>query len=261
MVTNFYPVSLGLLRVFAAFMFWQHGAQKLFGFYGQQAASFTLVWFVGAAEFLGAVAIALGILTRPFALFLALDMAVLYLTRYLPQGFPPISNINGEVACQLFLVASLLLFTGPGRYSIRDDADPRLQKHLPLFLSVFRIVAGLLFVEHGVQKLFGLLGAEPEPFLSLRWFAGVIETFGGSAITLGLFTRPVAFLASGEMAVAYFLVPFARGFWPIQNQGERTILFCYIFLFLWTTGPGEVSLDGLLRRKRAPDETTADLEV
>jgi len=112
-------------------MFWQHGAQKLFGFYGQQAAPFTLLWFVGAAEFLGAIAIALGLLTRPLASILALDMAILYVTQYLPKGFPPITNINGEVACQLFLVASLLVFTGPGRHSVRNDIDPRLQKYFP----------------------------------------------------------------------------------------------------------------------------------
>jgi putative oxidoreductase len=231
-------------------MFWQHGAQKLFGFHGQPAAPFTLLWFVGAAEFLGAIAIALGFLTRPFASILALDMAILYVTQYLPKGFPPITNINGEVACQLFLVASLLVFTGPGRYSIRDDIDPRLQKYFPVFLSVFRILVALLFVEHGLQKLFGMLDGGTEPFLSLRWFAGVIECFGGSAIALGLFTRPIAFLASGEMAVAYFLVPFSRGFWPIQNQGERTILFCFIFLFLWTAGPGKISLDALVLSRK-----------
>jgi putative oxidoreductase len=251
---NFYSLSLALLRFFYAFLFWQHGAQKLLGFFGgEPAPPLSLTWFVGLAEFIGAVAVAVGFLTRPFALILAANMAFLYFGYYLPRGFPPAIETGGEVACLLLLTSLLLVFTGPGRYSVEnvlasghEGGPPNLEKYYPAFLSVFRILIGLLFVQHGVQKLFGMIGGEVEVFLSLRWFAGVIELFGGLAIALGFFTRAVAFLCCGEMAVAYFLVPITRGFWPIQNQGERTILFCYIFMYFWATGPGNFSLDGLL---------------
>ena len=240
-------------------MFWQHGAQKLFGFFGgAPAAPFTLLWFAGVVEFAGAIAIAVGFLTRPFAFLLAADMAILYLTQYLPLGFPPILNRDGEVACQLFLIAALLVFTGPERFSVEgvlkkspavSPPDYNSEAQYSMILSVFRILVGLLFVQHGMQKLFGMLGEASEPFLALRWFAGIIEFFGGLAITFGLFTRPIAFLACGQMAVAYFLNHIPRGFWPIENVGERAVLFCYIFLFLVAAGPGNFSLDSLLGRK------------
>jgi putative oxidoreductase len=118
--------------------------------------------------------------------------------------------------------------------------------------SLLRIVAGLLFICPGGLKLFGWFGGMPggvrlTPLLVL---AGVIEVFGGSLIVLGLFTRPVAFIASGEMAFAYFMGHFPKGFWPILNQGQPAVLFCFIFLFLWANGPGTFSLDHVIGRRR-----------
>ena len=81
------------------------------------------------------------------------------------------------------------------------------------------------------------------------WIAGILETFGGLLIVLGLFTRPVALLLCGEMAVAYFRAHFPRGFWPIQNGGELAVLFCFIFLYLFAAGPGPISLDRQVRKK------------
>ena len=120
-------------------------------------------------------------------------------------------------------------------------------------LTLLRIVTAFVFWQHGLQKLFGLLEREAVPFLELRWFAGVLEFFGPLFIGFGLFTRPVAFLLSGEMACAYFISHFPRGFWPVLNQGERAILFCFIFLFLAAAGPGRLALDNLLFRKRTQD--------
>ena len=117
-------------------------------------------------------------------------------------------------------------------------------------LTLLRIVTAFVFWEHGLQKLFGLLGREAVSFPSLMWFAGVCEFFGPLFIGFGLFTRPVAFLLSGEMAVAYFLDHFSRGFWPILNGGERAILFCFIYLFVATAGPGRLALDNLLFKKK-----------
>jgi putative oxidoreductase len=119
--------------------------------------------------------------------------------------------------------------------------------------SLLRIVAGLLFICPGGLKLFGWFGGMPGPPGKLPPFllaAGIIEVSGGALIALGLFTRPVAFIVSGEMAFAYFLGHFPKGFWPIQNHGEPAVLFCFIFLFLAANGPGPFSLDHVIRRRR-----------
>ena len=122
--------------------------------------------------------------------------------------------------------------------------------------SLLRVMTGALFMQHGVQKLFGLLvdpargWSGPPPEFSQMWFAGVLETFGGLLIVLGLLTRPVAFLLAGEMAVAYFQAHAPRSFWPVRNGGEHTVLFCFVYLYLFAAGPGPYSLDALLRRRR-----------
>ena len=118
--------------------------------------------------------------------------------------------------------------------------------------ALVRVVLGLLFAEHGFQKLFGLfggMGGHTAPVWSQLWVAGVLETLGGTLIVLGLFTRPVAFLLCGEMAVAYFQMHFPHGFWPIQNHGEPAVLYCFLFLYLCAAGGGPISFDRLLRRK------------
>jgi putative oxidoreductase len=117
-----------------------------------------------------------------------------------------------------------------------------LARFTPYLYALLRIVAGLLFAQHGVQKLFGLLGGTAVPLLSQRGVAGVVETFGGLAIALGAFTSPVAFVASGQMAVAYFQAHLPRAFWPIQNGGELAVLFCFLFLYIASRGSGKWSL-------------------
>lgn len=116
----------------------------------------------------------------------------------------------------------------------------------PTLLSVFRVVVGLLFMSHGLVKLFGFpAGAMPgqAALFSLFGLAGVLEAFGGLAVVLGLFTRPVAFILSGEMAVAYFMVHAPKSFLPILNGGEEAILYCFAFLYLAAAGAGPWSLD------------------
>jgi putative oxidoreductase len=124
-------------------------------------------------------------------------------------------------------------------------------KQTTVFL--LRVVAGLLFFQAGGLKLFGWFGGMPggqsPPLLSQVGIGGVLEFFGGIAIMLGLFTRPVAFIVSGEMAVAYWQFHAPNGIWPIQNHGEAAVLLCFIFLFFAAHGAGEWSLDELLRRR------------
>ena len=123
-------------------------------------------------------------------------------------------------------------------------------------LALLRAVAGLMLVQHGVQKHFGLLSIPGKPLPShpalftQTWIAGTLELVGGILVALGLFTRPVAFLLSGELAVAYFQVHARRGFFPIQNAGELAALYSFVFLLFAATGGGRYSLDALWRRGR-----------
>lgn len=117
--------------------------------------------------------------------------------------------------------------------------------------NAMRIVVGFLFWLHGLQKLFGILGRdEPVELMTRLGAAGVLETVGGALIILGLFTRPVAFILAGEMAVAYFTVHMPRSLWPIMSGGEGPAFYCWTFLFFAANGAGAFSLDGLLRARR-----------
>jgi putative oxidoreductase len=118
----------------------------------------------------------------------------------------------------------------------------------PRALAALRVIGALLFIEHGLVKLFGFpTGAAPgpQPLASLLGVGAVMETVGGALVAIGLFARPVAFLLSGEMAVAYFLVHAPRSFFPAVNGGDGAILFCFIFLYIAMVGPGAWSIDRL----------------
>ena len=117
-------------------------------------------------------------------------------------------------------------------------------------LGLLRIVAGFTFTLHGIQKFgaLGGLGGHAAAVGTMLWVAGIIETIGGPLIILGLFTRPVAFILSGEMAVGYFMVHFPRSFFPLLNGGEITVLYCFFFLYLSTVGAGAISVDGLIHK-------------
>lgn len=128
-----------------------------------------------------------------------------------------------------------------------------LTKLTPFLHSVLRIVAAFVFVAHGTQHLFAYPSsgvAHKATTLSLLWTAGVVETVGGSLMLLGLFSRAVAFVLAGEMAVAYFTQHAPRGvwYWPILNGGELAVLFCFIWLFFSAAGPGPISIDRLRGR-------------
>jgi len=121
---------------------------------------------------------------------------------------------------------------------------------------LLRVVAGWLFLQAGAVILFGWFGGMPGggtvPLMSQMGIGGTLEFFGGLLIILGLLTRPVAFILSGEMAVAYWQFHAPHGTWPLQNQGLPAVLFCFIFLYMAAQGGGDWSLDALLRRRRGP---------
>jgi putative oxidoreductase len=117
-----------------------------------------------------------------------------------------------------------------------------LEKRRPYILSVLRIVVALLFLEHGLQKYFGFPSAGP-PMTPLLYVQGAIEIVGGILILIGAYTRPVAFILAGDMAVAYFMVHFPRSFFPAMNGGDAAVLYCFVFFYIMFAGGGAWSVD------------------
>jgi putative oxidoreductase len=131
--------------------------------------------------------------------------------------------------------------------------QPAVAQWTPQVLSVLRIVVAFLFMAHGSQKLFAFPVGQPQSpvdISSLMGAAGLIESVGGLLLLMGLYTRPVAFLLSGEMAVAYFTAHAGKNFWPLLNGGEPAVLYCFLFLFFTAAGAGAWSLDAMLRSPR-----------
>ena len=132
-----------------------------------------------------------------------------------------------------------------------NDVTPVYDRWSPRLLSILRAVTAFVFMEHGTQKLLGF-PPSPQPvpphMPPLFVLAGTLEAFGGLLILVGLFTRPVAFILAGEMAVAYFMVHARHSFWPLLNRGESAVLYCFVFLFLAAAGGGAWSTDRLLGR-------------
>src|SRR5262245_38311998 len=147
-------------------------------------------------------------------------------------------------------LASLRAFIGE---VMMPAIDSFLAKWSPRVLSILRIIVGLLFLEHGTSKYLSLpvsplTGVAP---MSLSGINGMIELVGGGLIVLGLFTRPVAFILAGDMAVAYFIAHASRGFFPLLNAGELAIIYCFVFLYLAVAGGGVWSLDHLRAGNKA----------
>ena len=129
---------------------------------------------------------------------------------------------------------------------------PELQNYTPEMLGIVRIMVALLFLEHGSAKLLGFptpAHGAPE-FMTLQWIQGLIELVGGALLAIGLFTRPVAFILSGNMAVAYFMAHAPKSFFPMLNGGDAAILYCFIFLLFFVAGPGRWSVDATIESSR-----------
>jgi putative oxidoreductase len=140
-----------------------------------------------------------------------------------------------------------------------DGSGPlsRWRSWAPYLLSILRIVVAFLFIQVGTAKLFAfpaavMPGGGTAAPGSLSFIAGILETFGGLCLLAGLFTRPVAFVLSGEMAVAYFYAHAPHGFWPILNQGAPAVFYCFLFLYFSAAGAGPWSVDALRRSPSAP---------
>jgi putative oxidoreductase len=123
-----------------------------------------------------------------------------------------------------------------------------LEKWSPEILSLLRMVAAFMFIQHGTAKMFGFpvaMGSGGLDWLSQMGLAAILEVFGGTLLLVGLLTRPVALILSGEMAVAYFMAHFPNGFWTLANHGDAAVLYCFVFLYIASAGGGKWSVDRL----------------
>lgn len=247
------PQAYALFRIVVGFLFTFHSLQKLFGMFGGPFMPvMSPLWIAGVIELIAGPLVLIGLFTRVSAFISSGEMAVAYFMVHQPQGGWPIQN-QGESAvlfCFAFLCISV---EGAGIWSVDGPRTSRgaiAERYAPSIHSLMRIVFGLLFMLHGLQKLFGMFGGRAvTDLISMRGSAGVIELVAGAMIMIGLYTRPVAFVASGEMAFAYFFFQQPAGFWPIQNHGEPAVLYCFAFLYVAARGAGPISVD---RRWESP---------
>jgi putative oxidoreductase len=256
-----------------AYLFAAHGTQKVFGYPPPRGGfdGFELVSWVGLTgvlETFGGLAVLLGIFTVPVAFILSCEMALVYVLDHVSGGFWP--GFNGGDLWFFYCFAFLYLATaGGGAWSLdavlRGKAKPSgfLAPWEPQLRSVFRIATLFVFIPHGTEDTIGWpWPAGEEPFegpdlSSLNGWGHLMETVLGPFVLLGLFTRPLAFLFSGEMAIAYFLSHQPRTFWPILNLGEDAIYFSFAFLYFAAAGGGPWALDWLRQRSKTDGQGTA----
>jgi putative oxidoreductase len=251
------PRLQSLARIVFGFLVFRHGMEQVFAY--PEASNAAMLSYAGILELVAlpaGVLIMAGLFTRRIALVLAAMYLVLYVVGPLQRGPFPHRNGGDPVLLNAFFFLYLAA-AGGGAWSLDRLRDPKGEAAAdstwaPQALGLLRIAAGLLFLMHGLEKFFAVGGGRIDrDIMTIRGLAGWLESFGGPLIVLGLFTRPVAFVLSGEMAVAYFRTWAPRGFWQsFQQPGmEASILFCYLFLFLCAAGPGAWSLDDWLRAR------------
>ena len=267
------PQILSLLRIVVAYLFMAHGTQKLFGYPPPRGGFdgfelFSWVGLSGLLETLGGLSVFLGLFTVPVAFVLSCEMALVYLLNHATESFWP--GFNGGDLWFFYCFAFLYLAAaGGGAWSLdarlRGKAKPTgfLTPWEPQLRSVFRIATLFVFIPHGTEDTIGWpwpAGEEPfeGPTFSLNGYGHLIETVLGPLVFLGLFTRPLAFMFSGEMAVAYFVSHQPRTFWPILNLGEDAIYFSFAFLFFAAAGGGPWALDRLRKRSKGADRDGPD---
>jgi putative oxidoreductase len=254
---------LSLVRIATGLLFFQHGAEKLWGFAGGQIDHhfLTLHGFAGPLEVIGGTLITFGLFTRLAAFILAGQMAVAYFNQWAGLGFFPLSN-GGEEAVIFCFTYLWLVTAGPGPWSI--DRWIAWEKHLARMLdpwepwgrAVARVILAFMFSLHGYRHVFGLLGKSagraaviPLAIDKLPAFVGWLEIVGGFLLLVGLFTRISATIVCVELAAAYVLAAAPRGVWPIHNGGNETLMYLVVFLFLAVCGAGALSVDALIEAK------------
>ena len=250
------PYLQSLARIVFGFLLLRHGMEQLLSYpEASNAARMSYEGFLELVAVPAGLLMIVGLFTRQVGLVLAVMYVTLFFVGPLQRG--PFTHRNGGDPVLLNAFFFLYLASsGGGAWSAdrlrgRESADDRWAHRT---LGVLRIIAGCLFVMHGLEKFFAVGGGRIDrDIMTMRGLAGWLENVGGPLIILGLFTRPVAFILSGEMAVAYFRNWAPRGFWDSFQQAgmEASILFCYFFLFLSARGAGAWSIDALLARRGA----------
>jgi putative oxidoreductase len=251
------------MRVAAALLFFQHGAEKLFGFAGARPVPdlFAQRGIAGLLETIGPILLVLGLFPRFTAFILCGEMAVAYFQSWAPRGFWPIAN-GGEEAILFCYFYLWIMTAGPGAYSLDAWIDRQRGPHPfrawkrwlasfePYTRSVMRVIVGFLIVEHGARKIFDVLpvvgGRRNVPQMaidSLPGITGYIDLLTGSLLIVGLLTRPAAVVAAAQMLAAYFVVAAPRGPWPIRNGGGEALMHIVINVYLVVVGAGILSLD------------------
>jgi putative oxidoreductase len=253
------PTLLSAIRIAAGLLFFQHGAEKLWGFAGGQIDHnfMTLRGFAGPLEVVGGTLIIFGLFTRLAAFILCGQMAVVYFDQWAGRGFFPISN-GGEEAVTFCFTWLWLVTAGSGRLSL-DNLLGR-ESNLALALSgwepwgraIARVILALLFTLHGFRHVFGFLpksagraAVVPLALDKLPALVGWWEIAGGLLLLVGLFTRFSATITCIELAAAYLFESIPRGVWPLRNGGNETLIYLTFFLFLSVCGAGAFSLDSL----------------
>jgi putative oxidoreductase len=257
------------MRVAAALLFFQHGAEKLFGFAGARPVPdlFAQRGIAGILETIGPMLLVLGLFPRFTAFILCGEMAVAYFQSWAPRGVWPISN-GGEEAVLFCYYYLWLMTAGPGSCSLDSWLDRRrvpnpfrswkqwLVRLEPYTRSIVRAIVGFLLIEHGVRKVFNVLpvvggrrGVPPLAIDGLPAITGYIDLVAGALLIVGLFTRPAALIAAAEMLAAYFVVAAPRGPWPIRNGGGEALMHVVINVYLVLMGAGILGLDRIIRRQ------------
>ena len=258
--TAWAPEIQSLARVIFGFLLFRHGMEQVFGF-PPALTDYPAMSFGGGLKLLafpGGILLMLGWFTRPVCLALSLLYLAYWFIEPLPIGLRPGGDLFGArgPSDPILLPGFFLMYlaaTGPGSWSLdrllhrEGDLTPDA-KWATYALGALRIVTAFLLIHHGIAKVYGPFAADVG---SLRWMGTFLELIGGPMLLVGLFTRPLSFLLSGQMAVAYFVSHAPNGFWDsfrTPNQ-EASILNCFLFLLLWATGPGAWSLDGWRSRQ------------
>ena len=249
---------LSVVRIGAGLLFFQHGAEKLWGFAGARAVGVnftTLFGIAGLLEVGGGALLVLGLFTRPTAFILCGEMAVAYFTRWAPRGFWPINN-GGEEAVIFCFLYLWLVTAGAGPWSLDRLLGWAAGSWESYGRSVLRIILAFTFSLHGYRHVFnafpGFSGRRGIPIAvdALPPVFGYLEIAGGILLFLGLLARPTAAILSCELLAAYFYSAAPRAIWPIRNGGNEVLLYFLAFVYLALSGAGAWSLDQL-QRKRA----------
>jgi len=255
------PYLLSIVRVVIGFLVLWHGMLKTFGYPTANAhvPLMSMLGIAGLIELAGGALIILGLLTRPVAVVLTLEMAVMYLTQNLPKGYLTLRN-GGEPAAFYTFFFLVLAAAGAGAWSVDRLISRKSAGRSTYFasgapaiaLGLMRIAMAAMFIQHGSEKFLGLPGGRPDYTFTagIRAWGGLMEFFLSPLLAVGLFTRPIAFLLSGEMATAYWTRWARLGFWQSIARGEPAIYFCFMFLLLFLTGSGGLALDNVFEIKR-----------